>query len=104
MSLARVRKNALYLVGNAKLKKDKTLESRGPDRFLKLLWPAAEKEFQGVAAPFGPADGSAFQGRAANRFPSPARLLATSSLQPLGYWQPPFEVTTPSTRKLPTNG
>ncbi len=93
-------KNALYLVGNAKLKKDKTLEQPRSGSFLRLLWPAAQSEFQGIVR------------RSARQMELPFKAEPQTALRrvPASWklprfsrwirWQPPFEVMTPSTRKV----
>ncbi len=93
-------KNALYLVGNTKLKKDKALELPRSGSFLRLLWPAAEKEFQSAIR------------RSARQIDLPfetepqtllRRVPASWEIPRFSHWvrwQPPFQETTPSTRKV----
>ncbi|MBV8864631.1 MAG: PD-(D/E)XK nuclease family protein [Acidobacteriaceae bacterium] len=94
-------KNALYLVGNAKLKKkDNSLEKPRSGTFLHLLWPAAEQEFQSLTR------------RSVRQMELPFKSEPQTILRRLPAdweiprfsrrirWQPPFQETTPSTRKV----
>ncbi len=101
-------KNALYLVGNAKLKKDNTLEQPRSGTFLKLLWPTAEKEFQSVMRRSAPQMFLPFEKAAKpDGRPEPQTILRRvpaswelPRFSPWVRWQPPFQETTPSTRKI----
>ncbi len=93
-------KNTLCLVGNAKLKKDGTLEQPRSGSFLRLLWPACAENFQGIVR------------RSARQMDLPFKAEPQTVLRrvPASWklprfsrwvrWQPPFEVTTPSRRKV----